>query len=59
MSRNEKETPSVDNDDVADVARRETLRRLGLFAAYTAPALLTVMYSQKAAVAAVDSTSTC
>jgi hypothetical protein len=55
----ENPSPEKDMNSDADAARREVLKRLGLFSAYTAPSLLAMLYSQKAAAAAVDSTSTC
>ena len=51
--------PETDVNSDTDQARREVLRRLGLFSAYTAPSLLAMIYSKKAAAIAVDSTSTC
>lgn len=55
----ENPSPEKDMNADADAARREVLKRLGLFGAYTAPSLLAMLYSQKAAAVAVDSTSTC
>jgi hypothetical protein len=51
--------PEKDMNSDTDAARREVLRRLGLFSAYTAPSLLAMLYSKKAAAIAIDSTSTC
>ena len=51
--------PEQDVNSDADVARREILRRLGLFSAYTAPSLIAMIYSKKAAAVVITSTSTC
>lgn len=51
--------PEKDMNSDTDEARREILKRLGLFSAYTAPSLLAMLYSKKAAAIAIDSASTC
>ena len=42
----------------AEAARRRTLARLGLFGAYTAPALVSMMVSNKVAAAPIESGGT-
>lgn len=54
-----KNLTSAGRDDTSvDAARREVLKRIGMFGAYTAPAILAMTWSHKAAAIAVDSTST-
>jgi hypothetical protein len=55
-----KATPSVETqpDLSVDEVRRVVLKRLGAFAAYTAPAILSMSWSDKAAAVVVDSTDT-
>jgi O-glycosyl hydrolase len=43
--------PSVDGSEQVDVKRREALQRIGRFGAYTAPALLVILTSEKAVAA--------
>jgi hypothetical protein len=45
--------PSVERSEQVDARRREALQRIGRFGAYTAPALLAILTSEKAV--AVDS----
>jgi hypothetical protein len=40
--------PSVESVEQMDAGRREALQRLGRFGAYTAPALLAMLISEKA-----------
>lgn len=52
------QAPKLSEDISDEAARKKTLSRLGLFAAYTAPTALSMIYSKKVAAAAVDSTAT-
>jgi hypothetical protein len=47
--------PIVEKDVPVDEARREVLKRLGLFGAYTAPAILGMAWSDKAVAIIVGS----
>ena len=55
------ENEKLEMDDDSETQRgyaREVAKKLGLFAAYTAPAMLAMVYSGKAAAVVIDSGST-
>jgi hypothetical protein len=50
--------PETPEDDSANEARRETLKRLGILGAYTAPAMLMLLHSRASASPTVTSGAT-
>ena len=49
MPIDDNETPEADGQGSADEARRAALKRLGIFGAYTAPAMLMLLHGKASA----------
>jgi hypothetical protein len=58
IAATDRQLPDQQRDLSVDAARREVLKRIGMFGAYTAPAILAMSWSDKAAAIGIDSTST-
>ena len=53
-----KQLPSDVSEDPAEIARREALKRLGIFAAYTAPTMMVLLSTKIASAQFIESGST-